>query len=59
MGCLVVCRLHFFENKALKKTLNYYDGRVDFSQAFQIQNFNKGLCDFPAGRLKAFIIFLK
>ena len=41
---------------AVKKILNYifyYDGRVNFSQAFQMQNFNKGLFEFPKGKLKA------
>jgi len=55
MGRLVLYCLIFFESKVLKKILNYifyYDGRADFSQAFQMQNFNKGLCGFPAGRMK-------
>jgi len=55
MGRLVLYCNTFVENKALKKILNYifyYDGRVNFSQAFQMQNFNKGLCEFPAGRMK-------
>jgi len=36
------------------KCMFYYDGRVDFSQVFQMQNFNKFLCGFPAARLMAF-----